>query len=48
MGDPKKQRKKYETPRHPWRKDQLDVMLGTKFELFMKTFGIHSIVLVLF
>lgn len=27
MGDPKKQRKKYETPRHPWRKDQLDVEL---------------------
>jgi small subunit ribosomal protein S4 len=27
MGDPKKQRKKYETPRHPWRKDQLEVEL---------------------
>lgn len=27
MGDPKKQRKKYETPRHPWRIDQLDVEL---------------------
>ncbi len=27
MGDPKKQRKKYETPRHPWRRDQLDVEL---------------------
>jgi small subunit ribosomal protein S4 len=27
MGDPKKQRKKYETPRHPWRKDQIDVEL---------------------
>ncbi len=27
MGDPKRQRKSYETPRHPWRKDQLDVEL---------------------
>jgi small subunit ribosomal protein S4 len=27
MGDPKKQRKKYESPRHPWRKDQLEVEL---------------------
>jgi len=27
LGDPKKQRKKYETPRHPWRRDQLDVEL---------------------
>jgi len=25
LGDPKKQRKSYETPRHPWRKDQLEV-----------------------
>jgi small subunit ribosomal protein S4 len=24
MGDPKKQRKKYETPRHPWRKAQIE------------------------
>lgn len=24
MGDPRKQRKTYETPRHPWRKEQLD------------------------
>ncbi len=23
MGDPKKQRKKYETPRHPWRRGQI-------------------------
>jgi small subunit ribosomal protein S4 len=28
LGDPKKQRKKYETPRHPWRRDQLDVELA--------------------
>jgi len=28
LGDPKKQRKKYETPRHPWRRDQLDVELS--------------------
>jgi small subunit ribosomal protein S4 len=27
MGDPKKQRRTYETPRHPWRKDQLEVEL---------------------
>ena len=27
MGDPKKQRKTYETPRHPWRRDQLEVEL---------------------
>ncbi len=27
MGDPKKQRKTYETPRHPWRTDQLEVEL---------------------
>jgi small subunit ribosomal protein S4 len=27
LGDPKKQRKTYETPRHPWRRDQLDVEL---------------------
>jgi small subunit ribosomal protein S4 len=24
MGDPKRQRKKYETPRHPWRREQLE------------------------
>ena len=24
MGDPKKQRKKYKTPSHPWQKDRLD------------------------
>jgi len=24
MGDPKKQRKKYETPRHPWRRGQIE------------------------
>ena len=24
MGDPKKQRKKYTTPRHPWQRDRLD------------------------
>lgn len=24
MGDPKKQRKQYETPTHPWRKDRID------------------------
>lgn len=27
MGDPKKQRKKYESPRHPWRRDILDAEL---------------------
>jgi small subunit ribosomal protein S4 len=27
MGDPKRQRKRYETPRHPWRTVQLDVEL---------------------
>lgn len=27
MGDPKKQRKKYESPRHPWRMDQLEAEL---------------------
>jgi len=27
MGDPKRQRKSYDTPRHPWRSDQLDVEL---------------------
>jgi len=27
LGDPKKQRKSYETPRHPWRRDQLEVEL---------------------
>lgn len=27
MGDPKKHRKSYETPRHPWRRDQLEVEL---------------------
>ncbi|HXY82280.1 MAG TPA: 30S ribosomal protein S4 [Candidatus Saccharimonadales bacterium] len=27
MGDPKKQRKSYDTPRHPWRTDQLEVEL---------------------
>jgi len=27
LGDPKKQRKSYETPRHPWRSDQLAVEL---------------------
>src|SRR2546421_13060250 len=24
MGDPRKPRKAYQTPRHPWRKDQLE------------------------
>jgi len=28
MGDPKKQRKKYEPPRHPWRMDQLEAELN--------------------
>lgn len=27
MGDPKRQRKSYETPRHPWRRDQLELEL---------------------
>jgi len=27
MGDPKRNRKSYETPRHPWRRDQLEVEL---------------------
>ncbi|MBS7655350.1 30S ribosomal protein S4 [Candidatus Bathyarchaeota archaeon] len=27
MGDPRKQRKKYETPRHPWRREQLEAEL---------------------
>lgn len=27
MGDPKKQRKKYEAPKHPWRMDQLEAEL---------------------
>jgi len=27
LGDPRKQHKKYATPRHPWRRDQLDVEL---------------------
>jgi small subunit ribosomal protein S4 len=27
MGDPKKQRRSYDTPRHPWRSDQLEVEL---------------------
>ncbi len=32
MGDPKKQRRKYETPLHPWRRDQLDVELKLQGE----------------
>jgi len=27
VGDPRRNRKKYETPRHPWRKDQIEVEL---------------------
>lgn len=27
MGDPRKKRKKYETPRHPWRRDQIEAEL---------------------
>jgi len=27
LGDPKKRRRKFETPRHPWRRDQLDAEL---------------------
>ncbi|MGQ9543428.1 MAG: 30S ribosomal protein S4 [Candidatus Bathyarchaeia archaeon] len=27
MGDPKKQRRKYETPKHPWRQDQIEIEL---------------------
>jgi len=27
LGDPRKKRKKYETPRHPWRRDQIEAEL---------------------
>jgi len=27
MGDPRRQRRSYETPRHPWQRDQLDIEL---------------------
>lgn len=27
MGDPRRQRRKYETPKHPWRQDQIEVEL---------------------
>jgi small subunit ribosomal protein S4 len=37
MGDPKKQRKSYETPRHPWRRDQIEVELR-----LMGEFGLRN------
>ena len=37
MGDPKKQRKKYETPRHPWRKERID-----RDKLILKEFGLKN------
>ena len=37
MGDPKRTRKSYETPRHPWRRDQLEVELH-----LMGDFGLRN------
>jgi small subunit ribosomal protein S4 len=37
MGDPKRTRKSYETPRHPWRRDQLEVELR-----LMGEFGLRN------
>jgi len=37
VGDPKRTRKSYETPRHPWRRDQLEVELH-----LMGDFGLRN------
>lgn len=37
MGDPKRTRKSYETPRHPWRRDQLEIELH-----LMGDFGLRN------
>jgi len=37
MGDPKRTRRSYETPRHPWRRDQLEVELH-----LMGDFGLRN------
>jgi len=37
LGDPKRTRKSYETPRHPWRRDQLEVELH-----LMGDFGLRN------
>lgn len=36
MGDPRKHRKKYTTPLHPWRKDRLDIERELKIEYGVK------------
>ncbi|MHA1238750.1 MAG: 30S ribosomal protein S4 [Candidatus Odinarchaeia archaeon] len=37
MGDPKKQRKKYETPGHPWQKERLETEL-----IYMGRYGLRN------
>ncbi len=37
MGDPRKQRKSYETPSHPWRKDRID-----KEKELLRKYGLKS------
>ena len=40
MGDPKKARKKYSTPSHPWKKDRIDLIrLSYLFDLIKKICG---------
>jgi len=36
MGDPKKQKKRYETPRHPWEKDRIELEKGLIVEYGLK------------
>ncbi|MDI3474173.1 MAG: small subunit ribosomal protein [Candidatus Woesearchaeota archaeon] len=36
MGDPKKQKKRYETPRHPWKKDRIELEKGLIVEYGLK------------
>lgn len=36
MGDPKKHRKKYSTPRHPWEKERIDAEIELKREYGLK------------
>ncbi len=37
MGDPRKHRKKYETPTHPWQKDRID-----KEKIILKEYGLRN------
>ena len=37
MGDPRKTRKKYDTPQHPWQKERMD-----QESVFLKEYGLKN------